>query len=122
VIATLVESGEYFADHGSTNLGFLRAAYSDILGRPLDSSRQIFNLNELGSGVSRAAVAMQILTRTEYRTNLVSRFYTNLLGRSGSSTEVAGWVSVIAAGETDEQVINAFLTTGEYFLRTHLYP
>jgi hypothetical protein len=122
VIAALVGSDEYFARHRSTNLGFLQAAYSDILGRRLDSSGQAFYLNLLASGVSRTAVASQLLTSTEYRTNLVSGFYTKLFGRSGSSTEVAGYVAVIAAGETDEQVINAFLTTGEYFLRTHRYP
>jgi hypothetical protein len=122
VIAGLVGSGEYFANHTSTNLGFLQAAYSDFLGRTLDSSGQTFFLNQLASGVSRTAVALELLSGGEYRGNLVGGFYTKLLGRSGSSAEIAGWVAAITAGVTDEQVINAFLTTNEYFLRTHAFP
>jgi hypothetical protein len=122
IIANLVGSGEYFAHHMSTNLGFLQAAYIDILGRALDSAGQTAFLNELASGVSRTTVALQLLSSTEYRSNLVGGFYTKLLGRSGTSADIAGWVAVLAAGGTDEQVINAFLTTGEYFLRTHSYP
>ncbi|HEY1861068.1 MAG TPA: DUF4214 domain-containing protein [Gemmataceae bacterium] len=122
IIANLVGSGEYFANHLSTNLGFLQAAYSDILGRALDSTGQTAFLNELASGVSRTTVAMQLLTSTEYRTNLVGGFYTRLLGRSGSSSDIAGWVAVLAAGGTDEHIVNAFLTTSEYFLRAHVYP
>jgi subtilisin-like proprotein convertase family protein len=122
VIANIVGSTEYFQNHGSTNLGFLQAAFNDILGRALDSSGQTYFLNQLAAGVTRATVALELLTSGEYRTNLVNGFYTNLLGRSASSTEVAGWVAALAGGETDEQVINAFLTTNEYFLRTHTYP
>jgi sugar lactone lactonase YvrE len=122
IIANLVGSGEYFAKHMSTNLGFLQAAYSDILGRALDSAGQTAFLNELASGVSRATVALQLLSSTEYRGNLVGGFYTKLLGRTGTNADIAGWVDVLAAGATDEQVMNAFLTTGEYFLRTHSYP
>jgi hypothetical protein len=77
---------------------------------------------ELAAGVSRSTVALQILSSTEYRTNLISGFYASYLGRTGSSAEVTGWVGAVANGETDEQVINAFLTTGEYFIRTHPYP
>ena len=65
---------------------------------------------------------MELLASTEYRDNLVSGFYSNLLGRTGSSTEIAAWAGAIAAGETNEQIITAFLTTREYFLRTHVYP
>jgi hypothetical protein len=82
-------------------------------------SGQIFFLNQLTSGISRTAVAAEPLSGCEYRAILISGLYTNLLGRSGSSAEVAGWV---AASETDEQVINAFLATGKYFLRTYSYP
>jgi hypothetical protein len=122
LIANLVGSPEYLANHGSTNLSFLQAAYPDILGRMLDSSGQSTFMAQLQNGVSRTTVALELLTSNEYRTNLVGGFYTTYLGRTGSSTDIAGWVSVLANGVTDEAVVTAFLTTGEYFLRTHVYP
>jgi hypothetical protein len=122
VIAGLIGSQEYLQNQGSSNLLFLHAAYLDILGRPLDSSGQAAYLSQLMSGTSRATVALELLSSTEYRNHLIGGFYSNLLGRTASGGEVSGWVAAMAAGLTDEQVINAFLTTGEYFLRTHAYP
>jgi hypothetical protein len=126
VIAGLVGSAEYFSKNGGTNSTFVAATFRDILGRTVpDPSGQAFFVNQLAAGVSRTTVAAELLGSTEYRNNLVGGFYTNLLGRTGSASEVAGWVAAIASGMTDEQVINTFLTTNEYFLRTtppHQYP
>jgi hypothetical protein len=115
VIANLVGSAEYFSNHGSTNLSFLQAAYPDILNRPLDSSGQSTFMAQLQNGVSRTTVALELLTSTEYRTNLVSGYYSTFLGRTGSSGEVGGWVNALANGVKDEQVIDAFVGSVEYF-------
>jgi hypothetical protein len=122
LIAGLVGSPEYFANHGSDNLTFLQGAYQDVLGQPLDPSGQSTWLTYLNNGGSRTFVAIQLVTSTVYRTNLISSYYTTYLGRPGSTGDVAGWVMNLANGMTDEQVLTAFLLSDEYFLKTHPFP
>jgi hypothetical protein len=122
LIASLVGTQEYFTKHGGTNLSFLQAAYLDILGRPLDSSGQAYWLGQLQAGASRTTVATTLLSSLEYRSNLVSGFYTTYLGRSGSSGDIAYWAGQLGLGVPDEQVIDYLLTSNEYFLRAHTYP
>jgi hypothetical protein len=122
VIADLVGSTEYFQLHGSDNTSFLYAVFNDILGRAIDVGAKTFFLGQLSFGVSRTNLALELLSSTEYRANVVGGFYTKLLGRSASGSETDGWVAAMAAGNTDEQVITSFLTTNEYFLRAHNFP
>jgi hypothetical protein len=122
MIADLVGSTEYFQLHSGNNTSFLQSVFTDILGRAIDTGAQTFFQNQLASGISRTNLAMELLSSTEYRNNMVGGFYTNLLGRTASGSETAGWVAAMAAGETDEQVITEFLKTNEYFLRTHTFP
>ena len=44
----------------------------------------------------------------------VSTLYTNLLGRSGSDTEVEGWVNKLKGGKTRLDVFNDFVNSAEY--------
>ena len=122
LIANLVGSSEYFTNHQSDNLTFLQGAYNDTLGRKLDSSGQASWLPYLNAGGSRTFVATQLVTSSEYRTNLIAGYYTTYLGHTGSSTDIAGWVNHLADGMTDEQVLVFFLTTADYFLKAHAYP
>ena len=93
----------------------MQSAFADILGRVLDSSGQTFFLGQLANGASRTDVALELLSSTEYRTNLVSSYYTSFLGRSGSPSEVAAWVNAVSNGMRDETVIVNFLSSQEYF-------
>jgi Calx-beta domain len=110
VIAQFVSSQNYYTGKGqNSNLGWLQAAYQDILGRPLDSSGQAFYLPQLGSGgYNQSAlqnVAMQLLTTTEYRTDLINSYFETYLNRPTNATDQQFWLSQFQAGDTDEQVI-----------------
>jgi hypothetical protein len=41
--------------------------------------------------------------------------YSDNLGRTGSSAEIAGWVAAFEAGLTNEDLIAAFVASDEYF-------
>jgi hypothetical protein len=135
VIAGLVGSGEFFTLHGGNNSGFVTAAFNEILARNPTPNELLAYVNELQT-VSRTTVATQLMHTNEYRTDLIGGvaanpalsfvgyygFYQAFLGRTDSGAGIAGWVAALASGMTDEQVINAFLTTGEYFQRPRNYP
>src|SRR5260370_27669336 len=71
-IAVLAGSPEYFANRGGgNNSGFLDALYYDLLNRPIDSPSRTTFLNQMSSGATPGQVASEVLTSTEYRTDLV---------------------------------------------------
>ena len=66
-------------------------------------------------------VAAEIVSSPEYlndagnnNTTFVQHLYQQILGRSGSTSEVNGWVSVLKAGASHYQVALDFLTSMEY--------
>jgi hypothetical protein len=66
---------------------------------------------------SLSSVALAFLDSAEYEGDLILQDYQNLLGRTPSAAEVAGWVNVMQAGATDTQVLADFLSSQEYFNR-----
>src|SRR4051794_13824041 len=52
---------------------------------------------------------------TEYRSRLVSSFYSTYLHRGASPSEVNAWVVALQQGNSDEAVQNGFLSSGEYY-------
>src|SRR5262249_40838468 len=74
------------------------------------------SLSVNNQAAARKQVLISLLASTEYRRNSVASYYINLLGRPSrpSNAELDGWVSQMAAGQTDEQIIASFLITPEY--------
>ena len=65
VEAGFIGSPEYFARAGGTNLAWVDAMYSDLLGRPADASGESFWTENLAGGESRAQVALGFTTSPE---------------------------------------------------------
>ena len=65
---------------GIGNDDFLCTAYSDLLGRVPDSSDLAYWDAQLAGGASRSAVAYDIVTSAEYRSDLISGYYQAFLG------------------------------------------
>jgi hypothetical protein len=114
VQAQILGSPEYFALHGSSNDSWLTAVYHDLLGRPVEPSAASGWFAALARQ-SRVQVAYELLSSQEYRSDLVDFSYTRLLGRTGAASEVAGWVSFLNLGATDEQVIAGIASSPEYY-------
>src|SRR5262249_54108604 len=79
--------------------------------RPVDP--RSFTADSLAA--ARATVVNALVTSNEYRSGLVTGYYTNLLLRTPSAGEVAGWVGQLGRGLTQEQVIAQFVGGNEYF-------
>lgn len=96
VLTTVLASAEYFADAPSvpgvgggtaTNATFVQAVFEQLLGRaasPMEA--QLYQAMIGGSG--RDGVVTAILGSAEWRTRVVSAYYTALLGRAGTAGEV----------------------------------
>jgi hypothetical protein len=111
----LLGSDEYFARRGGSNASWLNGVFADVLNRAPDPSTQAFFLGELQAGQSRASVALQILTSSEYRRGLIQSYFTKYLGRSAAEADIAAFTAALAGGVTDEGVISIIVGSREYF-------
>jgi hypothetical protein len=125
LINVLVSSNEYFENPtlgNSNNSTWLNQIYLDILGRNRDAGSDVF-LTGLNNGtMTRGFVAGTLLGSQEYRTDLINRYFSLYLGRPASQADINGWLNAFASGQTDEQVIAAIISSGEYFELSHPYP
>jgi hypothetical protein len=101
--ATFLGSAEFSANLGNSD-AFLEALYENALSRDVDGSgRQLWN-QALAGGMSRAAVAANIVFSGEAHQLFVQGLYARFLGRTGDSSELQGWAQAMSRGETQEQV------------------
>jgi hypothetical protein len=99
----------------SGNGAFLCAAYEDLLGRTPDAAGSSTFLGLLGTGVSHALVASDLLASTEYRTDLVNAMYAQFLSRPADPGGLATFVQLLASGATEDQAITAMVGSPEFF-------
>src|SRR5262249_16767288 len=86
VLADLLISDEYYANHGGTNAGWVTGLYHNLLNRDPDAPGLNLWLQDMQNGLSRAAVAAGIENSQEAFTLDVSNAYHNILGRSANAT------------------------------------
>jgi hypothetical protein len=65
-------------------------------------------------------VAALVQQSTEAFTRLVQELYTVFLGRSARPGEEQGWVGALLGGQTEEQLLSAFLATPEFYGRASM--
>lgn len=115
VEANIAGSLEYFANRGgSSNTGFLQAAFQDFLNRPPGPDLPTF-LALLGSA-TREQVSNLILASSEYHKDLLDGYYERFLGRPVDTPGVAAFLPGMNNGTlTDEDVIAIILASPEYY-------
>jgi hypothetical protein len=74
-------------------------------------------LNVLGGPNGANAVANGIERSVEARNRLVFSWYVRYLGRQPNGGEEVGWVNMLLAGQTEEQVLSGILGSQEFFQR-----
>ncbi len=109
----IVSSPEYAADH-PTSAGYVAALYQDALGRAPDGSSDAY-VAALGQGVSRAEVALFILTSPEKELDLINGFYSSFLRRTPSPAEAQPWLMAMQLGMAAETVGQEILGSLEYW-------
>jgi hypothetical protein len=100
----------------SQNEQFVQALYNDFLGRNgavAELDGWVAQLATIGT----AGVANKIIRSPEALTRLVDSFYFKYLNRPADATGEAFWVSDLQNGATQEQVVAAFVSSGEYYDR-----
>jgi hypothetical protein len=117
VAATLIASGEFFADNGSNNTGFVQALYKDILQRMPTAGEVNGWVTLLQNGTSRIAVAGAFLVSDEYHRLVVNGLYERYLRRAADSSGLNALAAALDSGMTDESAIAILATSAEYFER-----
>jgi streptogramin lyase len=77
--------------------------------------------DKLRAGATLTQFAQVQYRSTTYESSLVSSYYLNDLGRTGTADEVATWVARMQAGMSEERVAALFLASDE-FARSHADP
>jgi len=100
VLTTILASAEYFAAAPGvpgvgggtpTNATFVQAVFEQLLGRAATPQEAQFYQVMIGSS-GRDGMVAAILASAEWRSRVVSAYYTTLLGRTGSAGEVSALV------------------------------
>jgi hypothetical protein len=117
VQAGILGSNEFYQDAGGTTNGFLNRVYEDVLNRAVDATGESTYGAELNAGMSRTAVAYQILTSPEYREDLVNSFYEQFLHRPADPTGMSFWLNQLSQGTTDQEMIAGIVSSNEYLSR-----
>jgi hypothetical protein len=113
--ADFAASDEFYSNARGTDAGWVNAVYKLLLGRPAESSAQIYWMGQLGQGQTRLQVAQRIANSTENDTQLINNDYFHYLGRTSDSDGLSFWLSQMEAGQTNENIVAELTGSAEYF-------
>lgn len=115
VVAGIAGSQEYLTRAGGTNDGFVTAVYRDLLHHAPDAAGQASWTAQLGKGVSRTSVALDIRRSAEGEGIVVDTVTRQLLGRSATDAERSDHSTAMSRGtETYQGLIASLVQTDEY--------
>jgi hypothetical protein len=93
---------------------FLIHLYTDMIGQQ-DASGEAFWATQLVKGASRPAVAYAFTQTPQYLSGLVSRLYTNVMGRPVDQQGSDYWVSRLRTGLNPEGLAASLVASDERF-------
>ncbi len=117
VAAALIGSGEFFADNGATNAGFINGIYQDSLDRAPTSAELAAGETELQNGTSHSQLAASIFATSEYETDVIQAAYQQLLHRAADNAGLTSMLALLKSGAHDEAVLAMLAESVEYFQR-----
>jgi hypothetical protein len=115
VKAEILGSDEYTTKNGGTALNFLSAVYRDVLGMSLDDVGRNLWGGQLAQGMTRQAVALEILQSRGADLHVVQVLYPVLFGRQADDG-ANFWVGQLQGGTRDEDVIAGMAASPEFGL------
>jgi hypothetical protein len=120
VQAAIIASAEFADRSGGSDSGFVAALYQDLLNRPVDAGGLATFAEQLATGISRTAVAEELLTSAEYRSDLVASYSQSYLGRPADGGGITTFLAQFAPGASNDAVQAALLGSGEVLHRVEL--
>jgi subtilisin family serine protease len=123
VEATILASDAYYAYAGGTPQGYVAALYNSLFGRPVEPSALADLTAELVSGTPRMTVVRALQTSTEALLTRAARWFRDDLGQTGPSLDVrkanpavTTWAGLLAAGQSDTDVLADVLGSDAYYI------
>jgi virginiamycin B lyase len=102
--------------HTTDEEAFVRAAYQDFIARPPTGPELDTWVPYLRSGGSRGTLVTQLAASPEWVSAIVTRFYTDTLGRTPDAGGLAYWDRLITSKHmTVAQVASQLYASDEYF-------
>ncbi len=115
VQASIIGSAEFANRSGGSPTGFVSALYHDVLNRPVDPSGLATFTGQLATGTTRTAVAEELLTSAEYRSDLIASYYQAYLGRPADAGGISTFLNQFAQGAGNDAVQADLLSSGEFY-------
>ncbi|MCU1431233.1 MAG: hypothetical protein JWP95_338 [Actinotalea sp.] len=115
--AGFIASDEYYGRSGSTDSGWVRKLYTDVLGREAGAGEVAGWVASLQAGATRTQVATGFLLSTEHLSAVIDGYYVDLLGRHLDAEGQIGWVSALQAGTRHEAIIGGIIASEEYYAK-----
>jgi hypothetical protein len=110
VANSILSSPEYYARKGGTAAGFVAGLYSDLLGRPPDSSSEVLVAFEHGDE-SRPYFVGKVWNSPEAARFRINDYFLTYAGRAGTSAQTALLASRLAAGGSEEDALADILAS-----------
>jgi hypothetical protein len=102
---------------GTTDSIFIDELYEERLGRAAADGELLAWEFLLHTPGGRAAVVRGIEESLEARLYFIRNLYRHYLGRDAVNGEEMGWAMALVNGETEEQILTAFLSSDEFYAR-----
>jgi hypothetical protein len=112
--AAILGSDEYYAGHGRNAGTWITGLYQDVLNRNPDAAGLAQWQGLLAAGMSRQAVAWDIVNSSEAHTDLVKADYLQLLNRPADPPSLARWTATLDQGAPPSTVILGIVGSAEY--------
>ena len=113
--AAIIGSAEFANRSGGSDGGFLAALYQDLLNRPVDAAGLATFTGQLATGTTRSAVVEELLTSTEYRSDLIASYYQAYLDRPADRGGISTFLGQLARGASNDAVQAALLGSAEFY-------
>lgn len=103
----------------SPSAPFVKAAFTDFLGRLPTASELQVETATIDGGAPRSDLVGRLSKSSEWVSNIVTGFYQDTLGRGPDASGLAYWTNQIATGKASvAKVASLFYASSEYFTTT----
>lgn len=108
-VGDVIASNEYYVHSGGTSQAYVTALYRAFLGRGPAQDEVDYWVSQLamstrGAVQARADIAVAFQQSTEYRTDLINKWYQLYDGRAPSAAELSAALNMFYSGATQEGV------------------
>ncbi|MGN6696468.1 MAG: DUF4214 domain-containing protein, partial [Aquihabitans sp.] len=114
----VIGSNEYYTNAGGSSEGFAAAIYQQVTRNPATQQEINAVVAQIKAGKSRTSIAAALLATKAGDTATVQGLYERYLRRTPPASEITYWVNKLQAGTTELKLVEATVSSNEYFNRS----